>query len=37
MHALWGENIDDVEVARAAIDVLLERRYEITRAAVPVA
>jgi hypothetical protein len=37
MHAVWGENSGDVEVARAAIDALLERRYELTRAAAPVA
>jgi hypothetical protein len=37
LHAVWGENADQVEVARAAVDVLLERRYEITKAAAPVA
>ncbi|MEP7179329.1 MAG: hypothetical protein ABI775_09595 [Pseudonocardiales bacterium] len=37
LHAVWGEDPDEVEVARAAIDVLLERRYEITRASAPVA
>jgi hypothetical protein len=36
LHAVWGENPDEVEVARAAIDVLLERRYEITQAAAAV-
>ena len=37
MHALWGENTADAQVARAAIDALLERRYELTRASAPVA
>jgi hypothetical protein len=37
MHALWGENTDDVDVARAAIDALLERRYELTQNSAPVA
>jgi hypothetical protein len=37
LHAVWGENADEVEVARVAIDLLLERRYEITHTAAAVA
>jgi hypothetical protein len=33
LHAVSGDNSDEVEVARAAIDVLLEHRYQITQAA----
>jgi hypothetical protein len=33
LHAVWGESTDDVEVARVAIDALLEHRYEIMQAA----
>lgn len=37
LHGVWEENVDEVELARVAIDVLLERRFEITQAAAPVA
>jgi hypothetical protein len=37
LHAVWGDNVVEVERARAAVDALLERRYEITQAAAPVA
>ena len=37
LHAVWGEDADEVEVARAAVDVLLQRRYEIAKTAAPVA
>jgi hypothetical protein len=37
LHAVWCENTDDVELARAAIDVLLELRYEISQAGASVA
>lgn len=33
LHAVWEEDVDQVERARAAVDVLLERRFEIMQAA----
>jgi hypothetical protein len=35
LHGHWDANVDEVELARLAIDVLLERRYEIMHAAAP--
>jgi hypothetical protein len=37
LHGTWADNVDEVELARVAIDVLLERRYQITQASAPVA
>jgi hypothetical protein len=32
-HGAWEKNVDLVDAAKAAIDVLLERRYEFMQAA----
>jgi hypothetical protein len=32
-HGAWEKNVDQVDGAKAAIDVLLERRYELMQAA----
>jgi hypothetical protein len=32
-HGAWEKNVDQVDAAKAAIDVLLERRYEFMQAA----
>jgi hypothetical protein len=32
-HGTWEKNVDQVDRAKAAIDVLLERRYELMQAA----
>jgi hypothetical protein len=31
-HGSWEDNIDEVDCAKAAIDVLLDRRYELMQA-----
>jgi hypothetical protein len=36
-HGGWEDNADQVDLAKAAIDLLLERRYELMRAAKTVA
>jgi hypothetical protein len=33
LHSTWEENADAVERAKVTIDLLLERRYELTQAA----
>jgi hypothetical protein len=33
LHGTWEGNLDAVERAKAAIDVLLERRYELMQVA----
>jgi hypothetical protein len=32
-HGRWAQNIDQVDGAKAVIDVLLERRYELMQTA----
>jgi hypothetical protein len=34
LHSAWAGNVDEVVRAKAAIDVLLDRRYELMQAAV---
>jgi hypothetical protein len=33
LHGVWGENVDAVNRAKAALDALLERRYELMQTA----
>jgi len=33
LHGVWEDNAEEMRLARAAIDALLERRYEIVQAA----
>jgi hypothetical protein len=33
LHAVWEEDVDRLQQARIAIDLLLERRFEIRQAA----
>jgi hypothetical protein len=35
LHCVWDATVDEVELAKLAIDVLLERRHEIMHAAAP--
>jgi len=37
LHCVWEERAHEIELARVAIDVLLERRHEIMLAATPAA
>lgn len=32
LHAVWDENVEQLDEARAAIDVLLDRRFELMQA-----
>jgi hypothetical protein len=35
LHCVWEQRVHDIELARVAVDVLLERRHELMLAAAP--